>query len=282
MNEMKRNIENVCCVVVTYNGTLETINTLLEYEKLFSILVIVDNSTSMEFRQLLSENINHAHLIFNCKNEGIAKALNQGVAYAKEKKARFLLTMDQDSIITKDIIIELLNAIDEKAGYISVGPAYQESSSKNYIDVSFLITSGNLVLTDAIEEVGGYSEELFIDEVDIDFSWALIKAGYKLRQVANVNMHHKIGEYERSNILGIRYLSHSPIRFYYIYRNSVLVFKKYYKVFGVKCLKMLLALILIDTRQLLFIENNKKAKIHMACKGLIDGMRNINGEYRQI
>ena len=282
MNDMKYEIKEICCVVVTYNGSNETINTLLEYEKIFDELVIVDNNSELEFKKQLIDNIKNAHLVLNSQNEGIAKALNQGVKYAKERGSRFLLTMDQDSVMTRDIVVELLNAIDERAGYISVGPSYRNVTEQKYLDVSLLITSGNLVLIDAIEAVKGYPEELFIDEVDVDFSWALLQAGYRLRQLGKVIMHHKIGEYERSKLLRIQYLSHSPIRFYYIYRNTILVFKKYHKVFRIKCLKMILALLFVDTRQLLFIESNKKEKLKMAIKGLYDGMRNKNGKYQKV
>ena len=184
--------------------------------------------------------------------------------------------------MTRDIVLELLNAIDEKAGYISVGPSYKNVAEEKYLDVNFLITSGNLVLIDAIEAVKGYSEELFIDGVDIDFSWSLLQSGYRLRQLGKVIMHHKIGEYERSKMLRIQYLSHTPIRFYYIYRNTILIFKKYHKEFRINCLKMVLALLLIDTSQLLFIESRKKEKLKMAINGLYDGMRNKNGEYHKI
>ena len=282
MNKTKYKIEDICCVVVTYNGSYETIETLLNYEKIFDELIVIDNNSSLEFKKLLTDNIKHANLVFNRENEGIAKALNQGFIYAKDRGSRFLLTMDQDSVMTKEIAVELLNAIDEKEKYISVGPSYKDGNKQDFIDANFLITSGNLVLIDAIEKVSGYPEELFIDEVDIDFSWALLSAGYKLRQLGKVIMQHKIGEYEKSKLFRIQYLSHSPIRFYYIYRNTILVFKKYYKKYKRKCIKMVLALLFVDTWQLLLLENHKIEKLTMAIKGVNDGMRNINGKYQKI
>ena len=262
----------ICCVVVTYNGNAQVISNIKKYSSFLEKIIVIDNFSTNGFRNdliCLEENVK---IIFNDVNQGIAYALNQGLEYGKAIGAKFLLTMDQDSYIDEKAIKIMLESINFEKNCISVGPNYEHTQLREDKCVNFLITSGNLTYIDAAIEVGGYSEGLFIDEVDIDFSFALRKHGYILKKIANASMEHKIGEVECSKIFKIKYLSHSPIRFYYMYRNTLWVFKNYYNVFFVECLKMLLALIFLDTTKLLLIEKNKTEKIKEAMRGIKDGL----------
>lgn len=272
MIKNKETIHDVCCAIVTFNGTSDVIHTILYYETIFDHVVVVDNNSTNGFYELLINSCHKAKIIRNSVNEGIAFALNEGVIYANDMGVDYFLSMDQDSYICFEDILALKKSIDIKNRVVSVGPSYQCHKPKQNEFVDYLITSGNLTYLKAINEINGYNSNLFIDCVDIDFSWSLLDAGYKLLLVANACMKHKIGEYEKSRIFKIKYCSHAPLRFYYIYRNTFYLYRKYKnkKFFRKKAFKLRLSLFFVDTLKLLFIERNKKLKIEYAKKGIKD------------
>lgn len=270
-------VSDICCAVVTYNGDASTIENISGLFSSLETVIVIDNGSKEDFIKRLRNDVEpYSTVLFNSDNKGIAAALNQAAEYARRNKKRLLLTMDQDSRITIDTIKALLDHLEVSKGIVSVGPGY-EGNKKNEF-VKYLITSGNLVLTEAVFEIGGFSDYLFIDEVDIDFSFALRKRGYRLLKVNNASMSHKIGEYEQSRFLGIKYLSHAPLRFYYIYRNTLWIAKKYFSTFPLDSIKLLLALIVVDTGRLVLIERDKKNKMKYALKGIKDGIRSHNAD----
>lgn len=265
-------LPDVCCVVVTYNGDQEVIHRIRKYSE-FLHVVVVDNGSDAGFTVWLDNVKDIVKIIKNVNNKGIAYALNQGLEYAEKHGFELLLTMDQDSEITKESVEYLIEGIDPEHNIVSVGPNYINGQNTENQEVRYLITSGNLVLVAAAQETGGYDDDLFIDEVDIDFSFNLRKYGYRLFQISGAKMNHKIGEYEQSRVLKIRYLSHSPIRFYYMFRNTLIVAKRYQKIFPNETRKLLLCLFGIDLTKLLFVEKNKCTKLKNAFRGISEGIR---------
>ena len=116
------------------------------------------------------------------------------------------------------------------------------------------------MIHDIIKNIGGYDEELFIDNIDIELSFRLIVNGYKLAQVKNTQIIHKIGEPEKSRIFRIKYYSHSPERFYWMYRNERYLIRKYYHSLKKLCIKSYFASVLMVLK-VIFIERYKLAKL---------------------
>ena len=262
--------KNVCVVIVLYNCD-ETINNKVRYlQNLVGRVLLVDNGSKSELNLegLCNDRVS---VIRNSKNEGIAYALNQGLEYAYNQGFELLLTLDQDSYIEKDTIELLAASIDLQSRVISVGPFYDNNIREKSQNVKCLITSGNMLHVNTIKSLGGFVNELFIDCVDIDLSFNIISHGYVLQKIAGTMLEHKIGEYEYSNILKVRYLSHKPIRFFYKYRNNFYIYRKYKKRLPKECLKLFLSLVL-ETLKVIFVERNKFQKCKYACKGMWQGV----------
>ena len=271
-------IKDLCITIVFYNGDSTILKKVENYRLLSECIYIVDNNSNDESKSLLRhlELNNLAVIKYNESNMGISYALNQALEYSTLNKKKFLLTMDQDSEIAQDSVQSMYEAIKKDENLCSVGP-YYGFTDDNYPStdkyVTNLITSGNLVNVEKALAIGGYTEKLFIDCVDIDFSFKVICAGYKMKKIANAHMKHKIGEYERSRILGLRYLSHNPERFYYIYRNNIYIYKTYFWKIPKLCFKLFLSLC-YSFVMILFVERNKVKKLRFAFKGIRDGMLN--------
>ncbi len=268
--------DDVCAIIVSFNGGFQIIEHVRRLSEIIKKVLVVDNGSNIKNLNYLHsiEQFDGVEVIYNNENKGIAYALNQGIVFAKKNGFKLLLTLDQDSEISEECINKLVKAIDVKNKVVSVGPVYGKvnAKQKEIRDVSFLITSGNLIYVDVVNMIGGYATELFIDCVDIDLSFNLVSHGYRLQKIENACMQHKIGEYENSFIFHIPHLAHNPKRYYYKYRNNIIIYKKYSKKLFFLCLKLFISLCL-EFQKIIFIENKKKEKIIYALHGIRDGIR---------
>ena len=163
----------LAAVVVFYNPSKKNINNINNYIDSVDKLYVVDNSDDKEIR---IENTRKIEYIKLNKNLGIAKALNIGAETAIKEKYKYLLTLDQDSKMTSDIVnkmkLFLKNTKEEKIGLIS---PYQDIDSKDekptceYEDMTEVMTSGNIIDLDIYKKIGGFKDWLFIDCVDTDY-----------------------------------------------------------------------------------------------------------------
>lgn len=267
---------DLCIVIIFFNGEESIIEHVKILKRQFPHLLIINNGsgpTATDILVRLSE-IKDITIINNKTNMGIGYALNQALEYALHKDIKLLLTLDQDSEITEETILKMLNKVDISSKVVSVGPYYGEKFNNIIEDknVKYLITSGNIIDVHTAFNIGGFNSALFIDCVDIDFSFNLLSNNYRMMKVGGTFMHHKIGEVDRSRFLRLRYLTHSPDRYYYNCRNNVYIYRKYFRKLPVACIKLFLSLWL-QIFKIIFIEKRKAAKLLHAKKGIIDGFK---------
>ena len=232
-------MQKIFGVVILYfpdNAVIDNIKSYLNYvEK----LIIIDNSVpSCTLNFNLSDSI---ILIKNNDNLGIAQPLNQALQFCKTNQADWLLTMDQDSKFT-DVEIEhylscmaKFNNLDQVGMF---GINYEENTqTKNCesIETDNLITSGSLVNVKIAHKIGGFDEQLFIDEVDSEYCYRINKNGFKTIKFNHIHLHHALGTaglYRslKSGKLTQRAL-HSHTRIYYMVRNYLYVYHQYKNIF---------------------------------------------------
>jgi rhamnosyltransferase len=285
------NKKSICAVIVSYEPD-ESITRLYESIKnQVDEVIIIDNSSrnknSKEILLNLSEKIK---IIYNDKNYGVAKALNQGALYAIENNYKWFLTLDQDSEFlqgTYDLLLKSYDTLPDKEKIMLIAPQYKEkiySEAKNHPVLSetkniiwkkrdFIITSGSLIRTEAFASAGFFEEKLFIDKVDFDFCLKLAQKGFLCLIASNIYFSHRLSNPSIKS--GFKIFNYPPVRRYYISRNSVFLFKKY---FFYSPFKMTLTLarsgIFFAALKVLLLENNKFEKIKNIYKGFIDGILN--------
>ena len=176
------------------------------------------------------------------KNQGIAYALNRGFAIAIENKSTWVLTMDQDSILPKEMIPEYINFLKKKNDKIGIicpmlklyDGQYKEPENL-YSEINIALTSGSFINIEAYKESGGFKNELFIDWVDFEFCLNIRQRGYKIFKLNYILMQHHLGNTKEYKFLGkhLFYITnHNYIRCYYVKRNSMYVrslYPNYYK-----------------------------------------------------
>ncbi|HEX2982763.1 MAG TPA: glycosyltransferase family 2 protein, partial [Ignavibacteriales bacterium] len=231
-------LKELACIVVFYNPDSKAAANIAEYQKLFSYIVVVDNSDK-DNSGLLPAGGNIEY-IFNGRNFGIAKALNIGADAADNKFCKYILTLDQDSFLPESSLKLLLKTVEEKRGEKwGIISAFQNDGNyalenlKGVRELPAAITSGNILNLAAFKDAGPFEEKLFIDCVDFEYSFRLRKLGYKIFQNCEAELGHTLGTMETRVLFGRKFsvTHHAPIRYYYKTRNGLYVARKYKKEF---------------------------------------------------
>lgn len=179
------------------------------------------------------------------RNVGLGEALNYGCDEGVRAGYRFIVSFDQDSSPSPEMISvlkrELLayQAWDPRA--IAIGPQLLDCrNGKNHVmpfirfkglkaerwsgggtqPVSHLITSGCLIDLGCWGAVDRFLGDLFIDYVDNNWSWRTGRRGYVLLGTSLAAMPHEISEgVEKKGFFSLN--KYSPFRRYFQVRNSV-------------------------------------------------------------
>lgn len=92
------------------------------------------------------------------------------------------------------------------------------------VPVTFLLASGCLVPMRALKTVGPMNEAWFIDHIDLEWGLRATAAGQAMFGVAGAVLHHHLGDATRRLPGRAREVHlHSPIRNYYMTRNTILL-----------------------------------------------------------
>jgi len=176
------------------------------------------------------------------ENRGLAAALNRGIEAAPE--APWLLLLDQDGVPGDHLVAQLLAAAE--SGDAALGPDIVDDGVRRGfwriagprrvavrtrggpVACDFLMTAGCLLRRVAWEALGGFDEQLFIDNVDLDFCFRARQAGWTLRGVPAATLDHRIGERvgPRLGPIGAQPIAHAPDRLYYMTRNRVHLYRQ--------------------------------------------------------
>ncbi len=252
MNDLQlRAKAEVCAIVVSYQPDLSRLQALLQNLVLQAqAVLLVDNGSHMQPQlQDLAQQCG-AHALLLPQNIGLAAGFNRGIAWAQARGASHVLLSDQDSAPSPPMLRQLLATearllaqgvplaalgpafVDVKTGRIGdvIGPERWYTRRKHHAEVdklmraAYLISSGQLIRTSVLQQVGNMHEEFFIDGVDIEWCLRAASLGLQCFCVCDAVMQHDLGE--AVSQVGQRQIAlHSPLRHYYIVRNSVLMLR---------------------------------------------------------
>ncbi len=233
-------------VVVTYFPPSGILDRLAEIANLVDSLVVVDNSANGDIACGMKQPLETlgAKLIANKRNLGIATALNQGVAFAQERGADWVVFFDQDSEPAEEFRDEIDSIRSNYKGAKPLGiigsnyaladnsnPYYatESSAARNYVLTNDVITSGSAYDMTMLSELGRFKDEYFIDCVDIEYCWRALTNGYAVCRTTKPLLRHALGAPTTRNVFGCKFgtSNHAAFRRYFMARNSVLLFRDY-------------------------------------------------------
>ncbi len=244
-------------IIVTYNPDVRRFEKVVySLDNQINKLVVVDNG-SINIKEVLLalKNDNHSFKIKFIglkQNVGLAKGLNIGI---KELNGgcSWILTLDQDTIVNKDAIKQAIdnykklnvrlqkktalihlnherfgNRIIDKFIFSSlvldkVQLKHNKKYYKDFLPVKSVIQSGMLIKT-KIAHKFKFMEKLFIDQIDIDYSYRVRKAGYIILETKKKLIEHELGNKKIVNSKVIHY--ENILRLHYVTRNLAYLLKK--------------------------------------------------------
>lgn len=250
-----RDHERVGAVIVTYfprpAALAELVNAISpQVER----VILVDNTpvamVSTELSRFASE---RCEVIVNGDNLGLATAQNLGIGRARKRGCDHVLLLDQDSLPTAQMVDRLRLALRrlQSSGtrVAAVGPRWRDrhtgrdapfirvgigrmrklhcsERSHGPVECDTLVASGCLIPVASLDAIGPIDEQLFIDQVDVEWGLRAQARGYRLFGICDAVLSHGIGE---SSVpvwfaKGRRVAVHSPLRDYYLVRNIITVF----------------------------------------------------------
>jgi rhamnosyltransferase len=223
----------------------------------------------------------HFFIIKNEKNEGIAFALNQAMAYAFEQKYKWVLTLDQDTVVPEGLVDSLLrHQYCDRIGIIApdfIDRNYYRTAAekKGWDFVLNCITSASLTNVDAWKAVGGFDNKMFIDFVDYDYCANLIENGYAIIQNHDAKILHEIGNGRRvyCGKYSMLVSNHSATRKYYMVRNAFYFSEKWPKICRTIVDKK--SFFVFQLIGIVLFEQDKVKKIHAIFKGYVDSKKMI-------
>jgi rhamnosyltransferase len=295
MNENILTKGKICGCVILYHPTDKVFANIQSYYHNVARLFVIDNTERAHFNhQLFRElgNLEGIHYISNFENLGIAHALNQALNMAQKEGYDFILTMDQDGALERDYITNLLRIVQKNNLDIAtlgiIAPFHKvhgdiiNNERQEITDKIAVMTSGNLLNLHAVKQIGGFSEDLFIDRVDQEYCLRLRMNNFRVIQVNFVVFDHPQGRMTKHFLFNRAYYTtnHSPDRRYYITRNTLYVIKKYGEIFP-EYVKWEKDIFLSDLKNIILFEKDKINKLRMIVRGYCDYRRRVYGMLSQ-
>lgn len=256
-----------------------------------SRVLVVDNASESGRDVLEHCSAAGADVVTTRENIGVSGALTIGLEHARSSE--WMLTFDQDSVIDAAFLDALLaTSVSVDPQIAMIGPHVIDAASGDLLqgraesvapyDAPLIITSGALCRTAALDDVGGFREDLFIDHVDHDICLRLRGQGWRIAIEPAAVMRHSIGRMKTHKVagVGVRNSHHSADRQYYKYRNYLLLVRRgTARHDGRWALRTLLALIWGPIKIVAF-EDERLAKLKAIVAGVRDGLLGRGGRRR--
>lgn len=258
--KLKMKLE-ICAGIVTYKPEVERlINNIGHISCQVKTIYIFDNGSSniIEIKSALSKYQNCV-FIPSAINKGIAYALNIMTSRAEQDGFKWILTLDQDSVCSDNMIEEYSRYIKESRVAIFAPYAIDKRrKDRKYnvptepiTDIDYTFTSGSLVSIDICHYIGDYDNYLFVGLVDTDFCKRIIMNKFRILRcnrvildqefgnitpAKNANLFLRLGDvFNNKTIKKLSYHREvSPFRVRYAVRNQIYMMKKYRNYTDVK------------------------------------------------
>lgn len=254
----------VAVVVVNYNGYELTRDCLrsfssVTYER--HVVIVVDNaSTDDPVQRLKAEFPRVRHLRSAC-NAGFTGGNNLGLQTARELGAEYVFFLNNDTVVSENILDELVAFQTDNPEVGIVGPLTYYYEARNIISFgggtidrntgicsqqnkgrtlaefgarvsycNFIEGAAMFMRTALACEAGGFSNAYFLTSEESELCVRVADKGYKLAVITSCSVWHKVS---RSLEGG------SELRNYFVFRNKLLFVKRNAAGFGVKDLAAL-------------------------------------------
>jgi GT2 family glycosyltransferase len=216
----------VYIIILSWNGKADTIECLrslrrIEYPN-FKILM-VDNASSDGTVEAVREEFPAIELIVNDSNLRFAGGNNVGINHAIESGARYVLLLNNDTVVDKALVRTLVDVAESAPKIGMVGPKIYYYHERNRLwyaggkidwkkgwmwhvgvreedrgqydtqeETDFISGCCMLVKRSVIDSVGMFDDAYYIYGEDVDWCVRASRAGFQLRFVPEAKLWHKL------------------------------------------------------------------------------------------
>ncbi len=212
-------------------------------------VIVVDNASEDGSPKFVKEEYPEIILLENEINTGGSGGFDRGIRYCIDKKYEYVCLLDNDILLERNTIINLVEYIKLKPNVGVVGSkictmdnpevlqemgsfidfenkfnvvtplkSHRDDDSLPDVVVCDYVPACCLVTTnEVLNKVGSFNTEHFIYWDDMDWCTRIKRAGYEVHAINNSRVFHKMGAANHSNTFGL----------YYFERNRILFFLKY-------------------------------------------------------
>ncbi len=249
----------VFIIILNWNGKEDTIE-CIESVKLLRYpnfeIVIVDNGSTDSSEDVIKNKYPYIKLIQTGDNLGYAEGNNIGIRYAMEKDADYVFLLNNDTIVEKDALDNLVDYAEKKSMIGIVGPKILLYHDQNVIwfaggiidffsglshkgggkkddgtfdeiqETDYITGCALLIKSDVINKIGLMDRNYFLLFEEADWCLRARNSGFKLFYVPTARVYHKcsvsFGKIDK------QYSTSAPLWIYYYVRNNFLFIKKNY------------------------------------------------------
>lgn len=241
-------VPRVCVVVLNWNGLLDTLECIESLKRLdypaFEILLVDNGSTDGSVGSIRAHHPDIS-ILENGRNLGYSGGNNAGVELAFSRGADYVLILNNDTIVSPDIITQLsrtaaflpkdsivgsaIYRFDRRDSLWMLGANWDslecrfeplnannspESANRWVREVDYIVGCALFLSRSSFERVGGFDEDFFLHYEEIDWCFRARRLGFRSFVTLDARLWHKIsGSFGGSD---------SPLVEYFRTRNRLL------------------------------------------------------------
>lgn len=243
----------------SYEHTANCIASLQQVTPANFDVIVVDNGSEDGSGTLLQQNFAHIKYIQAPTNLGFAGGNNKGFEYAIAHGYAYALMLNNDTFVEPNFLELLTNYMDAHANVGAIQPkiffnnnrqkiwnggsyflswlgwTYSKNymrtagpAQNNFAEVDWITGCALLVRTSIVQQIGALNDHFFIYYEDVDFSFRIRQAGYKLIFHPQSIIYHIAGMANKAKVKGKEGYA-NPYVHYLNFRNHIWVLRTYTK-----------------------------------------------------
>lgn len=259
-------MKELAIILLNYNNVEDTLECVRSIEENYSekcTIIVVDNMSSDNSKEILIKNEDRYKLILNDVNEGFAHGNNIGIKWAMSQGFEYVMLLNNDTLVAKQSIERMMMAIkkDKKIGIVSPRIMYypnkeniwfdggqidwfkfivlHKNMNKNINDITenkdneefvdFITGCCMLIRREVIDSIGYLPEEYFMYYEDVDYCVRVKDGGFKLVNIKDSIIYHKVSSASggEDSPFSIKWGTRNRIIFMNKYKQRVSIIKYY-------------------------------------------------------
>lgn len=219
---------NVYIIILNWNGLKDTLECLESVNKInysnFNV-VVVDNGSTDSSVEVIKQRFPEITLIENKENLGFAEGSNIGIRYALSQKADYFWLLNNDTVVEKNCLLELVNKLESESNAALASPIikyysnperiqfcgsyfdFKKFSIKEFKNIEDILLNINkplclwgtalLIKKSAFDQIGFLNTSYFAYAEDSEYSLRSLKMSFCNIVVSDAVIYHK-NEYVNS------------------------------------------------------------------------------------